>query len=91
MKIIKILTTSIIIIIFIYNILTKEILLTTAHLMFSSILNESMIKNKIFRQAWAPVYDHEKATKRPRNIKRCISLVNKIRRFITRMCQLKII
>ena len=29
------------------------------------------------------------ATKRPRNIKRCISLVNKIHRFITRMCQLK--
>ena len=42
-------------------------------------------KNNMFRQAWAPFYDHhEKATKRPRNIKRCISLVNKIRRFITR-------
>jgi hypothetical protein len=51
------------------------------------------LKDNIFsRQACcAPFYDHEKATKRPRNIKRCISLVNKIRRFITRMCQLKII
>ena len=71
--------------------------MNTATLFKRSERSEVMInfnfkfKNKIFWQAWAPVYDHEKATKRPRNIKRCISLVNKIRQFITRMCQLKII
>ena len=69
--------------------------MNTATLFKRSERSEVMIyfnfkfKNNIFRQAWAPFYDHEKATKRPRNIKRCISLVNKIRRFITRVCQLK--
>ena len=72
--------------------------MNTATLFKRSERSEVMIyfnfkfKNNIFRQAWAPFYDHEKkATKRPRNIKRCTSLVNKIHRFITRMCQLKII
>ncbi len=60
--------------------------MNTATLFKRSERSEVMInfnfkfKNKIFRLAWAPVYDHGKATKRPRNIKRCISLVNKIRR-----------
>ena len=53
--------------------------MNTATLFKRSEQSEVMInfnfkfKNNIFRQAWAPFYDHEKATKRPRNINVCAS------------------